>query len=119
MHYFDFVFVSSFVQLLLLHILTSCFLMKLTLKVSLRTRWQLIRGFKMIQGMADGKQKIVETVEIKVASDGNRKKQGRGRGQSAPSRGRSSRVNDQSRAQVYGSPGSLSNEKLENPSYKV
>lgn len=42
---------------------------------------------------------ILETVETK-ASDTNRKKHGRGRGHTVSSRGRGSRVNDQTRSQI-------------------
>lgn len=50
--------------------------------------------------MEDGRQNLVETIETRKNVDVNRKKQGRGRGQSLSSRGRGSRVNDQMKSQI-------------------
>lgn len=49
--------------------------------------------------MSDGLQKMVETLETKSNFDVYRKKQGRGRSQSASGRGRGSRVSDQTKSQ--------------------
>lgn len=62
--------------------------------------------------MNDGKQKIGETVETKVSTDANRRKQGRGRGHSNSSRGRGVRANDQMRSQSSVSAALPSNGQL-------
>ncbi|GLT44342.1 hypothetical protein SLA2020_182470 [Shorea laevis] len=69
---------------------------------------------KIEQPVADRRQKITEAIETKASSDGNRRKQGRGRGNSVSSRGRGSKVNDQARSQTSGSTVSPSNGQLEN-----
>lgn len=69
--------------------------------------------------MNDGKQKIGETVETKVSTDANRRKQGRGRGHSNSSRGRGVRANDQTRSQSSVSAALPSNGQLENSCHKV
>lgn len=71
-----------------------------------------------MQSVAEGRQVILETVETK-ASDTNRKKQGRGRGNTVSSRGRGSRVNDQTRSQICPSTVAPSNGLLENSYHKV
>ncbi|GAV59098.1 Pkinase domain-containing protein [Cephalotus follicularis] len=76
-------------------------------------------AFELVEAVADGRQKIVESMETKGVSDGNKKKHGRGRGHSASCRGRGSRVNDQTRSQVSVSTVSPSNGHLENPHHKV
>ncbi|XP_057956270.1 serine/threonine-protein kinase TOUSLED isoform X3 [Malania oleifera] len=60
----------------------------------------------------------METVEIKAGFDGNRKKQGRGRGNSVSGRGRGSRINDHMRTQTSPSTVSHSNGQLENSYHK-
>ncbi|KAG6682147.1 hypothetical protein I3842_13G123900 [Carya illinoinensis] len=67
-----------------------------------------------VEAVADGRQMVVETLNSKANSDVNRKKQGRGRGYSVSGRGRSSRINDQTRSQVSASTVSPSNGQLEN-----
>ena len=73
----------------------------------------------MNQAVAEGRQKIVEAVESKTSSDGNRRKQGRGRGHSVSSRGRGSRANDQTRQQISSSLVTPSNGQFENSYHKV
>ena len=73
----------------------------------------------MDQAVAQGRQKIAEHVEAKTSSDGNRRKQGRGRGLSVSSRGRGSRANDQTRQQISSSIVTPSNGQLENSYHKV
>ncbi|GLT81906.1 hypothetical protein SLE2022_003310 [Rubroshorea leprosula] len=68
----------------------------------------------VFEPVADRRQKITEATETKASSDGNRRKQGRGRGNSVSSRGRGSKVNDQARSQTSGSTVSPSNGQLEN-----
>ncbi|XP_058004535.1 serine/threonine-protein kinase TOUSLED isoform X5 [Hevea brasiliensis] len=68
----------------------------------------------MTQEVADGRQKIVETVETKTSVDTNRRKQGRGRGHSVSGRGRGSRGNDQMRSQISSSMALSPNDQLEN-----
>lgn len=65
--------------------------------------------FEPVEG--DTKQKMVEATETKGTSDVSRRKQSRGRGNSASSRGRGSRANDQGRSQIS---ASHSNGQLEN-----
>ncbi|XWS71367.1 hypothetical protein CRYUN_Cryun03dG0132700 [Craigia yunnanensis] len=74
--------------------------------------------FEHVEAVAEGRQKIVEHVESKASSDGNRRKQGRGRGHSVSSRGRGSRANDQTRQQISSSIVTLSNGQLENSYHK-
>ncbi|KAJ9178642.1 hypothetical protein P3X46_010510 [Hevea brasiliensis] len=69
---------------------------------------------EMTQEVADGRQKIVETVETKTSVDTNRRKQGRGRGHSVSGRGRGSRGNDQMRSQISSSMALSPNDQLEN-----
>lgn len=69
--------------------------------------------------MAEGKQINVETVETKANSDVNRKKHGRGRGQSVSGRGRGSRINDQTKSQICPLTVTSSNGQLENSYNKV
>ncbi|XWS73785.1 hypothetical protein CRYUN_Cryun02cG0159200 [Craigia yunnanensis] len=71
-----------------------------------------------VEAVAEGRQKIVEPMESKASSDGNRKKQGRGRGHSVSSRGRGSRANDQTRQQISSSFVTPSNGQLENSYHK-
>lgn len=73
--------------------------------------------FEHVDSVAEGRQVILETVETK-ASDTNRKKQGRGRGNTVSSRGRGSRVNDQTRSQICPSTVAPSNGLLENSYHK-
>lgn len=68
--------------------------------------------------MAEGRTRVLETTEIKAGADVNRKKQGRGKGQSVSGRGRGSRVNDQSRIEYSASLVST-NGPLENSNHKV
>ncbi|KAJ6927651.1 serine/threonine-protein kinase TOUSLED-like isoform X1 [Populus alba x Populus x berolinensis] len=70
------------------------------------------------QTVNDGKQKIGETVETKVSTDANRRKQGRGRGHSNSGRGRGVRANDQMRSQSSVSVALPSNGQLENSCHK-
>ncbi|KAG6779795.1 hypothetical protein POTOM_016195 [Populus tomentosa] len=70
------------------------------------------------QTVNDGKQKIGETVETKVSTDANRRKQGRGRGHSNSGRGRGVRANDQMRSQSSVSAALPSNGQLENSCHK-
>ncbi|KAL3597671.1 hypothetical protein D5086_009308 [Populus alba] len=70
------------------------------------------------QTVNDGKQKIGETVETKVSTDANSRKQGRGRGHSNSGRGRGVRANDQMRSQSSVSAALPSNGQLENSCYK-
>lgn len=72
-----------------------------------------------MQAVADERQMVAETVETKVNVDINRKKHGRGRGHSVSGRGRSSRVNDQSRSQICPPTVLPSNGQLENSYHKV
>ncbi|KAE8724878.1 Serine/threonine-protein kinase TOUSLED [Hibiscus syriacus] len=74
--------------------------------------------FQHVEAVTEGRQKIVEPVEFKASSEGNRRKQGRGRGHSVSSRGRASRANDQIRQQISGSIVTLSNGQLENSFHK-
>ncbi|XP_057956269.1 serine/threonine-protein kinase TOUSLED isoform X2 [Malania oleifera] len=74
--------------------------------------------FEHVEVVSDGRQKIMETVEIKAGFDGNRKKQGRGRGNSVSGRGRGSRINDHMRTQTSPSTVSHSNGQLENSYHK-
>ncbi|KVH88411.1 Protein kinase, ATP binding site-containing protein [Cynara cardunculus var. scolymus] len=67
-----------------------------------------------IQVVADVRQKVVETVEVKSGSDVNRRKQTRGKGNSNPTRGRGSLVNDQTRIQNSSLVLRSSNGLLEN-----
>ncbi|XP_022134875.1 serine/threonine-protein kinase TOUSLED isoform X1 [Momordica charantia] len=53
-----------------------------------------------VEAVDDGKQNMVEVMETKKCLDVNRKKQGRGRGQSLSGRGRGSRANDQMKSQI-------------------
>ena len=73
----------------------------------------------MNQAVADGRQKIVETMETKAGFDVNRKKQGRGRGHAGSGRGRGSRASDQTRAHISPSTISPSNGQLEISCHKV
>lgn len=66
------------------------------------------------QVVADVRQKVVETVEVKSGSDVNRRKQTRGKGNSNPARGRGSLVNDQTRIQNSSLALQSSNGLLEN-----
>lgn len=59
--------------------------------------------------VADVKQKVAEPMEVKNASDVNRRKQTRGKGNSTQARGRGSLVNDQTRLQNSTSNGLLEN----------
>ncbi|NP_001234393.1 tousled-like protein [Solanum lycopersicum] len=71
-------------------------------------------SFDHVETAADTGKKMVENTETsKVASDGNRRKQSRSRGQTNSGRGRGSRVGDQTRLQAV----SASNDLFEN-SYK-
>ncbi|KAK9280371.1 hypothetical protein L1049_014060 [Liquidambar formosana] len=74
--------------------------------------------FERIEAAADGRQKIVETMETKAGFDVTRKKQGRGRGHSVTGRGRGSRVNDQTRMEISPSTVSPSNGQLDNSYHK-
>ncbi|KAE8727655.1 Serine/threonine-protein kinase TOUSLED [Hibiscus syriacus] len=74
--------------------------------------------FQHVEAVTEGRQKIVEPVESKASSEGNRRKQGRGRLHSVSSRGRGSRANDQIRQQISGSVVTLSNGQLENSFHK-
>ncbi|XP_021278197.1 serine/threonine-protein kinase TOUSLED [Herrania umbratica] len=74
--------------------------------------------FEHVEAVAEGRQKIVEAMESKASSDGNRRKQGRGRGHSVSSRGRGSRANDQTRQPISSSILSPSNGQLENSYHK-
>lgn len=69
--------------------------------------------FEHVEAVADGRQKIVETMETKAGFDVNRKKQGRGRGHAGSGRGRGSRASDQTRAHISPSTISPSNGQLE------
>lgn len=62
-----------------------------------------------IKVVEDLRQKVVETAEVKSGSDGNRRKQTRGKGNSTPARGRGPLVNDQARIQNSTSNGLLEN----------
>ena len=62
---------------------------------------------------------ILDSAETKVSSDTNRKKHGRGRGNSVSGRGRGSRVNDQTRSQVCPPTVVPSNGQLENSHHRV
>ncbi|GMJ15501.1 TOUSLED [Hibiscus trionum] len=74
--------------------------------------------FQHVEAVTEGRQKIVEPVESKASSEGNRRKQGRGRGHSVSSRGRGSRANDQIRQQISDSIVTPSNGQLENSFHK-
>ncbi|OMO91044.1 hypothetical protein CCACVL1_07230, partial [Corchorus capsularis] len=74
--------------------------------------------FEHVEAVSEGRQKIAEPMEPRASSDGNRRKQGRGRGHSVSSRGRGSRANDQARQQVSSSIVSPSNGQLENSYHK-
>ncbi|XP_010247147.1 PREDICTED: serine/threonine-protein kinase TOUSLED isoform X2 [Nelumbo nucifera] len=75
--------------------------------------------FEHSEGVSEGRIKVVETIDTKAGTeDINRKKQGRGRGRSVTSRGRGSRVSDQTRLHVSPSTVSPSNGQLENTSNK-
>lgn len=71
-------------------------------------------AFEQVEAAGDVRQMVVETLESKSNSEVNRKKQGRGRGYVVSGRGRSSRVNEQTRSQVSSSTVSPSNGQLEN-----
>ncbi|XP_040941830.1 serine/threonine-protein kinase TOUSLED isoform X2 [Gossypium hirsutum] len=68
--------------------------------------------FEHVEAATEGTQKIVEPMESKASSEGNRRKQGRGRGHSISSRGRGSRANDQTK-QMSSSTVTPSNGQLE------
>ncbi|KAK8543401.1 hypothetical protein V6N13_136087 [Hibiscus sabdariffa] len=74
--------------------------------------------FQHVEAVTEGRQNIVEPVESKASSEGNRRKQGRGRGHSVSGRGRVSRANDQIRRQISGSIVTPSNGQLENSFHK-
>nr|XP_012464196.1 unnamed protein product [Gossypium raimondii]KJB83643.1 hypothetical protein B456_013G256500 [Gossypium raimondii] len=74
--------------------------------------------FEHVEAATEGTQKIVEPMESKASSEGNRRKQGRGRGHSVSSRGRGSRANDQTK-QTSSSTVTPSNGQLENSFHKV
>lgn len=61
----------------------------------------------------------MEAVDVKASSDGNRRKQGRGRGHSVSNRGRGSKANDQTRQQTSTSIVTASNSQLDNSYHKV
>ncbi|XVE59711.1 hypothetical protein DITRI_Ditri05aG0068100 [Diplodiscus trichospermus] len=71
-----------------------------------------------VEAVAEGRQKIVEPLESKATSEGNRRKLGRGRSHSVSSRGRGSRANDQTRQQICSSVVPPSNGQLENSYHK-
>ncbi|KAA3485836.1 serine/threonine-protein kinase TOUSLED-like [Gossypium australe] len=73
--------------------------------------------FEHVEVATEGTQKIVEPMESKASSEGNRRKQGRGRGHSVSSRGRGSRANDQTK-QMSSSTVTPSNGQLENSFHK-
>ncbi|XP_031287079.1 serine/threonine-protein kinase TOUSLED isoform X1 [Pistacia vera] len=73
--------------------------------------------FERVGAVVDGRQKISETVEAKVGLDVNRKKHGRGRGNSVSGRGRGSR-NEQARPQISATTVSPSNGQPENSYHK-
>ncbi|KAB2050389.1 hypothetical protein E1A91_A13G255200v1 [Gossypium mustelinum] len=73
--------------------------------------------FEHVEAATEGTQKIVEPMESKASSEGNRRKQGRGRGHSISSRGRGSRANDQTK-QMSSSTVTPSNGQLENSFHK-
>ncbi|KHG12362.1 Serine/threonine-protein kinase TOUSLED [Gossypium arboreum] len=73
--------------------------------------------FEHVEAATEGTQKIVEPMESKASSEGNRRKQGRGRGHSVSSRGRGSRANDQTK-QMSSSTVTPSNGQLENSFHK-
>nr|KJB83644.1 hypothetical protein B456_013G256500 [Gossypium raimondii] len=73
--------------------------------------------FEHVEAATEGTQKIVEPMESKASSEGNRRKQGRGRGHSVSSRGRGSRANDQTK-QTSSSTVTPSNGQLENSFHK-
>ncbi|KAI7743484.1 hypothetical protein M8C21_011247 [Ambrosia artemisiifolia] len=64
---------------------------------------------EQVEAVADARQKVVETVEVKSGSDVIRRKQTRGKGNSTPARGRGSLVNDQTRIRNSTSNGLLEN----------
>ncbi|CAN4119118.1 unnamed protein product [Withania somnifera] len=73
-------------------------------------------SFDNVEIAADTVKKMVENTETsKVASDVNRRKQSRNRGQTNSGRGRGSRVSDQNRIQ----PVSVSNGQFENSNKKL
>ena len=69
-----------------------------------------------MQAVADVRQVVVDT---KVNLDVNKKKHGRGRGNSVSGRGRSSRVQDQTRLLISPTTVSPPNGELENAYKKV
>ncbi|KAG4113469.1 hypothetical protein ERO13_D13G225700v2 [Gossypium hirsutum] len=73
--------------------------------------------FEHVEAATEGTQKIVEPMESKASSEGNRRKQGRGRGHCVSSRGRGSRANDQTK-QTSSSTVTPSNGQLENSFHK-
>ncbi|TYI19002.1 hypothetical protein ES332_A07G133400v1 [Gossypium tomentosum] len=73
---------------------------------------------KHAEAISEGRQKIVEAVDVKASSDGNRRKQGRGRGHSVSNRGRGSRATDQTRQQTSTSIVTASNSQLDNSYHK-
>ncbi|KHG00999.1 Serine/threonine-protein kinase TOUSLED [Gossypium arboreum] len=73
---------------------------------------------KHAEAISEGRQKIVEAVDVKASSDGNRRKQGRGRGHSVSNRGRGSRSTDQTRQQTSMSIVTASNSQLDNSYHK-
>ncbi|KAH1130531.1 hypothetical protein J1N35_001909 [Gossypium stocksii] len=73
---------------------------------------------KHAEAISEGRQKTVEAVDVKASSDGNRRKQGRGRGHSVSNRGRGSRANDQTRQQTSTSIVTASNSHLDNSYHK-
>ncbi|KAA3458653.1 serine/threonine-protein kinase TOUSLED-like [Gossypium australe] len=73
---------------------------------------------KHAEAISEGRQKIVEAVDVKASSDGNRRKQGRGRGHSVSNRGRGSRANDQTRQQTSTSIVTASDSQLDNSYHK-
>ncbi|GMI84118.1 TOUSLED [Hibiscus trionum] len=74
--------------------------------------------FEHVEAVTEGRQKIVEPVESKASSEGNRRKQGRGRGHSVSGRGRGSRASDQIRQQISSPVVTPSNGQLENSLHK-
>ncbi|KAB2615206.1 serine/threonine-protein kinase TOUSLED-like [Pyrus ussuriensis x Pyrus communis] len=68
-----------------------------------------------VEAVVDGRQMVVETVDTKATSDVNKKKHGRGRGNSISGRVRGSRVSDQTRLLVTPSTVSPLNGQSENP----
>ncbi|XP_009342681.2 serine/threonine-protein kinase TOUSLED isoform X2 [Pyrus x bretschneideri] len=68
-----------------------------------------------VEAVVDGRQMVVETVDTKATSDVNKKKHGRGRGNSISGRVRGSRVSDQTRLLVTPLTVSPLNGQSENP----